>query len=171
MRARFSFAYGTRLTDEEEARIAPLLDKPLERAMRRGDDGMSTQERDGDVVAGFVSYTGDIRRVLAALPAAARIEIQGEPDPAPLLDIADRLDEISMRLALRERGAEPDAYVNGKVDVHVPGFALMAISEVKVFEDFCTEALQDKLAEGWRIVAVCPQPDRRRPDYVLGRTS
>lgn len=27
-----------------------------------------------------------------------------------------------------------------------------------------------ELDAGWRILAVCPQPDQRRPDYILGRT-
>ena len=58
---------------------------------------------------------------------------------------------------------------NQKVNVTVPGLGLLLLDEVTVATDHCTEALQHKLNEGWRIVAVCPQPDQRRPDYVLGR--
>ena len=25
------------------------------------------------------------------------------------------------------------------------------------------------ISEGWRILAICPQPNQRRPDYIMGR--
>lgn len=52
--------------------------------------------------------------------------------------------------------------------VHLPGNELLRIHEVQVQEDCCTDHLQDQLKQGWRIIAVCPQPSRR-PDYILGR--
>lgn len=60
---------------------------------------------------------------------------------------------------------------NSKVKVHIGGSLLLAINEVEVLEDYCTESLQSKLKSGWRILAVCVQPDGRRPDYVVGRTN
>jgi hypothetical protein len=54
--------------------------------------------------------------------------------------------------------------------VHVPNIGLLAIDEVKVVEDSCTDSLQRDLDEGWRIVAVCPPNGVRRPDYIMGRT-
>lgn len=59
--------------------------------------------------------------------------------------------------------------LNERCNVHVPGLGLLIIDEVEVETDCCTQALQRRLDEGWRILAVCPQPDKRRPDYVLGR--
>lgn len=56
---------------------------------------------------------------------------------------------------------------NKKVEVHVPGDALLKITKVQVVEDSCTDNIQALLNEGWRILAVCPQ-SQRRPDYVLG---
>ena len=38
-----------------------------------------------------------------------------------------------------------------------------------LLSDACTDELQGALRDGWRIIAVCPQPSQRRPDYVLGR--
>lgn len=58
---------------------------------------------------------------------------------------------------------------NQKVNVMVPGLGLLLLSEVKLAQDYCTDLLNHELKNGWRIVAVCPQPDQRRPDYVLGR--
>ena len=58
---------------------------------------------------------------------------------------------------------------NHRLEVHMPGQALAMYNDTMLMEDSCTDALQNELANGWRIIAVCPQPDQRRPDYVLGR--
>lgn len=55
------------------------------------------------------------------------------------------------------------------VQIHVPNFAMLSINQVDVLEDACTDALQEKLDEGWRILAVCPPLDERRPTYIIGR--
>lgn len=57
---------------------------------------------------------------------------------------------------------------NAKCNVHVPSLGLLRITTVDYCNDMCTEQLQKRLAEGWRIIACCPQPDQRRPDYILG---
>lgn len=58
---------------------------------------------------------------------------------------------------------------NQKVKVVVPDIGLMKIKHVVVHTDFCTEQLQKELDRGWCILTICPQPDQRRPDYILGR--
>lgn len=59
--------------------------------------------------------------------------------------------------------------LNQKCDVHIGGGLLMTVNETMLLEDSCTDSLQGELNSGWRILAVCVQPDGRRPDYVLGR--
>lgn len=54
--------------------------------------------------------------------------------------------------------------------VSVANVGLLAVDEVTYEEDCCTDALQSRLDEGWRILAVCPPNDARRPTYILGRT-
>lgn len=54
------------------------------------------------------------------------------------------------------------------VNITVHGAALYAVSNVKLMEDCCTDQLQHELDIGWRIVAVCPPNDARRPTYILG---
>lgn len=51
----------------------------------------------------------------------------------------------------------------------VPGFELLRYSAIKVHTNECTEEIQSCLDDGWRIIAVLPQPDQRRPDYILVR--
>ena len=57
---------------------------------------------------------------------------------------------------------------NEKTSSEQPGPSLLNVDETLLMEDACTDALQENLDNGWRILAVCPQP-QRRPDYVLGR--
>ncbi len=59
---------------------------------------------------------------------------------------------------------------NEKTQSEQPSPNLMSVNETKLLEDCCTDALQEHLAKGWRILAICPQP-KRRPDYVMGRSS
>ena len=72
--------------------------------------------------------------------------------------------------SLQEQAKRVPAF-NERVQVVVPGLGLMLIDEVEIKEDFCTHELQRQLEAGWRILAICPQPNQRRPDYVLGRVN
>ena len=57
----------------------------------------------------------------------------------------------------------------GVVNIHIPNVGLLAMNEVELLEDACTDNLQYYLDDGWRIIAVCPPNSQRRPDYILGR--
>jgi len=61
--------------------------------------------------------------------------------------------------------------VNIPCNVVVADGALLKINNVTHCNDYCTDSLQQMLNGGWRILAICVQPDQRRPDYVFGRTS
>lgn len=63
----------------------------------------------------------------------------------------------------------PNVVYNEHVKVVMPGIGLLQFDHVTVVYDTCTDELRSYLKLGWRIIAVCPQPDQRRPDYVLGR--
>ena len=82
------------------------------------------------------------------------------PDPRTGTFSAEALQALAPR-------AEPP--VNMKVNVAIPGLGLLAIKECMVEYDLCTNVLNERLRGGWRILAICPQPDQRRPDYILGR--
>lgn len=71
----------------------------------------------------------------------------------------------------REDGDPIEQLYSGKLfQLTIPDIGLLSINEVDWLDDCCTEALQDKLDQGWRILAVCPPNAQRRPDYILGRT-
>lgn len=65
-----------------------------------------------------------------------------------------------------ERRAAGDTY-----QVNLPGFDLLAMREIGYREDACTEDVDALLKQGWSILAILPQPNHRRPDYIIGRTS
>lgn len=46
---------------------------------------------------------------------------------------------------------------------------LIRFAYVDVLENACTEYLQKKLYDGWRIISCIPQPGQRRPDYIIGK--
>ena len=58
---------------------------------------------------------------------------------------------------------------NQKCNVHSGSVSLQEYNQMLLLEDPCTDMVQRHLNDGWRIIAVCVQPDQRRPDYVLGK--
>ena len=83
-------------------------------------------------------------------------------------DIFQNVKDKSSGEAMVSAPAESVQY-NTKCNVHMPGQALSLYNDVLLLEDSCTDVLSEHLSKGWRIVAACPQPDQRRPDYILGR--
>lgn len=70
---------------------------------------------------------------------------------------------------LLARSANNGAEYNNRCEVHMPGNLMLQFNETLLLEDSCTDRLQAALDGGWRVIAACPQPDSRRPDYILGR--
>ncbi len=60
--------------------------------------------------------------------------------------------------------------LKGVIQIHTPNLGLLNIRSVDVSQDSCTDEIQDKLKEGWRILAICPPNANRRPDYIMGHT-
>lgn len=89
---------------------------------------------------------------------------------APVHEVQPAVDIESLVSAAIAKSVEAVGKLfNEKCGQEQPGPALMDIAETLLIEDSCTDALQEHLAAGWRLLAVCPQP-QRRPDYILGRT-
>jgi len=65
------------------------------------------------------------------------------------------------------RSNDPDIHKT-IYQISVANVGLMQVQRVEVLEDCCTDALQRELDRGWRILAVCPPNDARRPTYVVG---
>ena len=86
------------------------------------------------------------------------------------ISIVERLTDPNISIAsIADKKPDGGTY-NQLVNVAVGGSTLH-IDVVKVVEDYGTNQLQEELDSGWRIVAVCVQPNQRRPDYILGKTN
>lgn len=57
---------------------------------------------------------------------------------------------------------------NNKLEIHQPNMPLFTYNNFIHLDNCCTEVLQEHINKGYRVVAICPQPDQRRPDYILG---
>jgi hypothetical protein len=87
-----------------------------------------------------------------------------------LMRAADIIAVVAEKLEKYGDRIEPDSsQYNEKVEVYTPGMGLMLFNRTMLLQDGCSDALQAELDNGWRIIAACPQPDQRRPDYILGR--
>lgn len=75
--------------------------------------------------------------------------------------------EVTMSRVRGLRSNDPDIHKT-IYQISVANVGLMSIQRVEVLEDCGTDALQYQLDRGWRILAVCPPNDTRRPSYVMG---
>lgn len=149
---RITFGYNATMTPEQFSVARNIIGQDIEAEV----------QEDGSLkIKGWREYDADVHALLAA--GIYKFEIK-ETLTRPVLVLLDRLEK-----ALSQTVQFGQQTINTRCEVHVPGLGLLALNDVQVVENYCTEALQERLNEGWRIVAVCPQPDQRRPDYVLGR--
>lgn len=84
------------------------------------------------------------------------------------LELFDEMKKIADKIEEATKKFDKHVQFNQKCDVHVPNLGLLNINKLAFATNYCTEELQRLLLQGWRILAVCPQPDQRRPDYILG---
>ena len=163
MLAEIEFSWGTKIPYGKAASLAEVLGHKLE-------DIISNQPDDDGLVEliSWRTYLVDIEelnRVIPNTPFTIKRLLKTKYDYLVILEkmkeAADKLEKIAF---------EPPQDFNYKVNVHVPNLGLLMVNEVTWLENCCTEVLQEYLDKGWRILAVCPQPDQRRPDYILGRT-
>lgn len=98
-----------------------------------------------------------------------KYEIENKIKEIPEYSMEENILHRLLKLDEKLSKFDYNAQFNTKVGVHISDLALMNIKHVTWLEDACTETLQTELNKGWRILAICPQPDSRRPDYVLGR--
>lgn len=100
----------------------------------------------------------------APLTKPTYLKTKASDDGDPFAAVMDKMDQI---LGMTSVGG--DVNYNSKCEVHMPGQALSSYNDTQLMEDACTDELDAELCKGWRIIAACPQPDQRRPDYILGR--
>ena len=110
-------------------------------------------------------YHGNFRKLMAC---GTQFEVKPAADDANWIgELADTIEKLAERVGNFERQDQLNSF-NKRVSVHVPNSALLEMKQAVVFTDACTDVINEQLLNGWRILAICPQPDSRRPDYILG---
>jgi len=172
MIAEFTFGYETIVADETEvidgkSVIKNTIMKISKENYKKLREAIQDLPEDPTVnrITYWTKYIADIDYVLQYVDRIEVIRpIRMVGSYEKLLCLADRV--IGNLQDLEKRN---DQLFNKRVEVHVPGNSLLKINEVDFLKDACTDELNKLIDEGWRIVAVCPQPDQRRPDYIIGR--
>lgn len=118
---------------------------------------------------GKFACTGDVLVEVMAAGENVKVESCSQSEDGGYADHAERFERILSRMEQQISTARPENNYNGSCEVHMPGQALSTYNETLLLEDSCTDVLQKSLDQGWRVIAACPQPDSRRPDYILGR--
>lgn len=91
-------------------------------------------------------------------------------DAVPLADAGILYEIKEFKNTYKTEGKDSDGTIHN-INIALPNIGLLSINEVTWLEDACTEALQNELDKGWRILAVCPPNGTRRPTYIIGRTT
>lgn len=139
-------AWGMKPTPEQLPLISKLLGKP---AKLEADGKLDWCER---------TITATLEEAAPLLPFTVKAA----------LPYGRYGDDAQMPLIEPRTDVQPP--MNQRCNVVVAGNGvLLDIREVCVKYDACTDSLQRDLDDGWRILAICVQPDQRRPDYVLGK--
>lgn len=168
----FTFEYGTFYEEQQTedldekgnkiftkvAKISPDQYKKLRELLPDLDENIFE-------VRQWHSYVADITSIIDIVPTIRIIrKIKTNNSNLELYNFLSKAEHT-----LDDLKALNSQLFNKKLEVHMPGNSLLEISNVIVVENACTEAIDQKLQDGWRILAVCPQPDQRRPDYIMGK--
>src|SRR6185312_3493384 len=114
------------------------------------------------------TFLVDIESFMSHYPKI-EFKVKGVPKSIDLNQgLVANINEISKKIDGAMEKFDRSVSFNEKCEVHVPNLGLMNINRLAYATDYCTVQLQDLLDKGWRIISVCPQPDQRLPDYVLG---
>ena len=122
--------------------------------------GLSDKEVDGEVI-------GTAEQVLQLIMQGYCSSYRIQDNVRAVYESAGN-SENTIAACMSKTNSLVEHLFNEKCNQEQPSNLLMSVDETLLLEDCCTDVLQGKLNDGWRIIAVCPQP-QRRPDYVLGR--
>jgi hypothetical protein len=155
MIAEISFEYGKAFSPAEQAELQKLADHPLQWEDAKDPKRPNHKKLDW-LERNLVLHIEDAARF-------GKFEVNRIITQGILGTLGAIVDQ------LRELNRTHQIAFNERVQVAVPDSGLLNIKELRIETNCCTDAANGLLQEGWKIVAICPQPDQRRPDYVFGK--
>ena len=159
MRAKVSFEYNTIVTAEQAQALAARLNVKLENLVDEKEEKLT--------LVSWREFEGDLEDIASfKIPFVVKGEAQFNFVTYMLDEVKKLSREVGGLSSKFDRAVTHD---KSGIIVHIPNQELFAIQECKVLNDCCTDELNKVISEGWRILAICPQPNQRRPDYIMGR--
>jgi hypothetical protein len=158
-------------SDSEEEK-AKKQKQRADRAKRLAEIGITVFKRDDDEYEDAPVLGLTEKQYIDVLQAKIGVsKVKSIADAGSGLDPQGAIEQVTRLIEKMEKFATnvSNMQYNEKVEVYTPGMALMLFNHVKLLEDACSDQLQGELDAGWKIIAACPQPNQRRPDYILGR--
>lgn len=159
--------WDVRISDDQRRRLMERYDLDAGKFEERA-DGSWKMSGWGDKI---VDDPSSFKRHFPNLPAT----IGEEVPTTQALEIINALERIEHKIERRTQEKpkgipnKPTYESDGKERAAMPEWFIAHIRTVEVRTDYCTNALQRDLDDGWHILAICPQPGQCRPDYILGR--
>lgn len=151
--------------DERTRMVTDISNKMEKIGLHIPDNAMHEHSYSFNVVMTVESYLDCLKEKLpVVLKAEVSLGSQAGTTHQRFLEIANRLERLLTQLPMSD-----NKDYNEKCEVHMPGMALATYNQTLLLENSCIDELQHHLVEGWRIIAACPQPSQRRPDFILGR--
>lgn len=147
--------------DEEKAEVRAFF-ATLPSCQRQEPEDFEYLVEQGDMGAVMVRFAG--AGYDAPRPGAVEMVMDMANPERALSAMLERVELAASRLTSYE---ERPGF-NERAQSPLSGPHLHGMNRLLLLGDCCTDELQSALDKGWRIIAVCPQ-EQRRPDYVLGR--
>lgn len=160
--------WQSRFTTEEKELFCSHYAKEGE--WKQGDDGTWSPTHTYDLkvhdnpVAFKQMFPGCEVAVGEAVPTTQGLEIVNA-----LRRMEQRLEQAMNRPPAATVPNKPVYESDGITRAAMPEWFIAHIRTVELRMNYCTDALQSDLDDGWHILAICPQPGQRRPDYILGK--
>lgn len=143
-----------KISSDDYQKLAGLIGLPSEKPTDQYDNRLRVEKLliDTDLIADILLAWG------------FSVEVEPVSAAGMLVKLKDKIAGLEGSISDLQR-----VHSGGMVQVHVADMGILMIDEVMVCDDYCTDALQKDLDNGWRILAVCPPNAQRRPDYIMGR--
>lgn len=156
--------YGEPEKEAEEKTGVRAFFASLPSCHRQEPEGFEWLVEERDIGAVAVHFAGSAY----GAPRPKTVEVimdTVDPDRA----VKAMLDRVELASGRLESYADRPGF-NERVQAPISGPHLHSLNRLLLLENCCSDELQTALDKGWRIIAVCPQ-EQRRPDYVLARRS
>lgn len=125
-----------------------FISKPSFKFFKDENGKISSQGYDG-----FVFYINDLNNIVPSIIKHCRFET---------------IDMLEMMGGARIN-TENIVEAISRNQIMLPNNLMLEMKELMVSTNACTNEINECLKQGWKLIAILPQHNQPRPDYILGR--